>query len=150
RGLLAADIGAGAVMEVEVEVPAVDVALADQLGLIGLVDRGLQTFSFSDELAADVDVAGVRGHGGAGEEAALDEKMRIVPHDLAVLAGAGLGLVGIDDEIMRPVADLLGHERPFEAGREASAAAPALARGFDLVDQPVAALLDQPLGAVPG
>ena len=42
RGFLAADIGAGAVMHIEVEVVAVDVVLADQPGLIGLVDRGLQ------------------------------------------------------------------------------------------------------------
>ncbi len=127
-----------------------DVVLADQLGVIGLVDRRLQALALAHELAADIDVAGVRGHRGAGIEAALDQQMRIVPHDLAVLAGAGLGLVGIDHEIMRPVADLLGHERPLEAGREARAAAPALARLLHLVDQPVAALLDEALGAVPG
>src|SRR6185437_4792595 len=84
------------------------------------------------EFAAEIDVAGIRGHRSAGIEATLDEKMRIVPHDLAVFAGAGLRLVGIDHEIMRPVADLLGHERPFEAGREACAAAPALARRLHL------------------
>ena len=42
RRLLAADIGAGAVVDDEVEVPAVDVVLADQPGLVGLVDRRLQ------------------------------------------------------------------------------------------------------------
>ena len=150
RGLLAADIGAGAVMDVEVEVAAVDVVLADQLGLVGLVDRGLQALALADELAAHVDVAGVRAHREAGDQAALDQEMRIVPHDLAVLAGAGLGLVGIDHEIVRPAADLLGHERPFQPGREAGAAAPALARRLHLVDEPVAALLEDRLGAVPG
>ena len=150
RGLLAADVGAGAVMQIEVEVPAVDVVLADQPRLVGLVDRRLQALALAHEFAADVDVARVRRHGGAGDQAALDEKMRIVPHDLAVLAGAGLGLVGIDDEIMRPVADLLGHERPLQPGREARAAAAALAGGLHLVDDPVAALLDDRLGAVPG
>ena len=38
RRLFAADVSAGAVVDVEVEVPAVDVVLADQLGVIGLVD----------------------------------------------------------------------------------------------------------------
>ena len=123
RRLLAADIGAGAVVDVEVEVPAVDVVLADQLGLIGLVDRRLQALALADEFAAHVDVAGMGAHGEAGDQAALDQQMRIVPHDLAVLAGAGLGFVGIDDEIMRPLVRLLGHERPFQAGREAGAAA---------------------------
>ena len=60
RGLLAADIGAGAVMDVDVEIPAVDVVLADQLRLIGLVDRGLQALALADEFAADIDVAGMR------------------------------------------------------------------------------------------
>ena len=110
RGLLAADIGARAVVDVEIEVPAVDVVLADELGLIGLVDGSQQALALAYELAADVNVAGVRRHGGAGIEAALDEKMGIVPHDLAVLARAGLGFVGIDHEIVRAIADLLGHE----------------------------------------
>ena len=99
RGLLAADVGAGAVMDEEVEVPAVDVVLADQLGLIGLGDRRLEPLALADELAAHVGVAGVRAHREGGEQRALDQQMRIVPHDLAVLAGAGLGLVGIDHEV---------------------------------------------------
>ena len=103
RRLLAADVGAGAVMDVEVEVVAVDVVLAEQLGLIGLVDRGLQPLALADELAAHIDVARAAIHRAAGDQAALDQQMRIVPHDLAVLAGAGLGLVGVDDEIVRPV-----------------------------------------------
>ena len=150
RHLLAADIGAGAVMDVEVEIVAVDVVLAEQLRVIGLVDRGLQALALADELAAHIDVAGAAIHRAAGDQAALDEQMRIVPHDLAVLAGAGLGFVGVDDEIMRPVADRLGHERPFQAGREAGAAAAAQARGLHLVDDGVAALLQDRLGAVPG
>ena len=76
--------------------------------------------------------------------------MRVVPHDLAVLAGARLELVGIDDEIARPpVSGLLGHERPLEPGREARAAAAAQPRGLHLLDDPVAALLEELLGAVP-
>ena len=42
RRLLAADIGAGAVVDVDVERVAVDVVLADEPGLVGLVDRPLQ------------------------------------------------------------------------------------------------------------
>ena len=93
-------------VDVEVEVPAVHIVLADQLGLVGLVDRRLQALALADEFAADIDVAGMRAHGAAGDQAALDQEMRIVPHDLAVLAGAGLGFVGVDHEIMRPLAQL--------------------------------------------
>ena len=42
RRLFAADIGAGAVMDIEIERIAVDIVLADELGVIGLVDRLLQ------------------------------------------------------------------------------------------------------------
>ena len=137
-------------VDVEVEIPAVHIVLADQLGLVGLVDRGLQTFTLADEFAADIDVAGVGAHGAAGDQAALDQEMRIVPHDLAVFAGAGLGFVGIDHQIMRPAIRLLGHERPFQAGREAGAAATAQARRLDVVDDRLAAFFQDRLGAVPG
>src|SRR5260370_364685 len=89
-------------------------------------------------------------HGEAGDQAALDEKVRIVPHDIAVLAGPGLGLIGVDHKIMGPVASLLGHERPLEPGREPGAAATAQPRVLDLVDDGVAAFLQDRLGAVPG
>jgi hypothetical protein len=56
----------------------------------------------------------------------------------------------LTDEIARPaVGGFLGHERPFQAGREARPAAPAQARGLHLGDDPVAALVDDRLGAVP-
>src|SRR5262249_14014155 len=84
-----------------------------------------------------------------GEQRALDQEMRIMPHDLAVLAGAGLRLVRVDDEIGRPRI-ALGHERPLQPGRKTRAAAPAQTRRLDLVDDAVVALLDQRLGVVPG
>ena len=149
RRLLAADVGAGAVMDVALEIPAVDVVLADQLGGIGFVDRGLEALAFADEFAAHVDVAGVRPHRERGDEAAFDQQVRIVPHDLAVLARAGLGFVGVDDEIGR-ARIVLRHERPLEAGRKASATAPAQTRRFHLVDDAVLAEVDQLLGVVPG
>ena len=114
-------------MDVDVEIVAVDVVLADQPGLVGLVDGALQRLALADELAAHIDVGGDRAHREAGDQAALDQRVRIVAQDVAVLAGAGLGFVGIDDEIGRTAVALLGHERPFQAGREAGAAAPAQA-----------------------
>ena len=103
----------------EVEVPAVDVALADQLGLVGLPDGGLQALALMDVLAADVDVAGVGPDSVAGDQGALDQEVRVVPKDLAVLAGARLGLVGVDDEVVRALALGLGHEGPLQTGGEA-------------------------------
>jgi hypothetical protein len=76
--------------------------------------------------------------------------MRIVPHDVPVLAGSGLRFIGVDDQIMRPFAHLLGHEGPLEAGREAGAAAPPQAGGLDLVDDGVAPAGDDVARPVPG
>src|SRR4029077_15658306 len=151
RRLLAADVGAGAVVNDDVEVVAVEVVLADEVSLIGLRHGRLQPLALADEFAADVDVTGVNAHGEGGHEAALQPAIRIVPHDLAILARAGLRLVGVDDEVVRPpLHRLLGHERPFESGREPGAAAAALTRGLHLGDNSVAAFLQDRFAAVPG
>ena len=70
-------------------------------------------------------------------------------HDLTVLAGAGLGLIGIDHQIVRAILDLFGHERPFQAGAKARPTATAQAGILDLVDHPVAALGQHVRGRVP-
>src|SRR5262249_47174078 len=70
-------------------------------------------------------------------------------HDLAVLAGAGFGLVGIHHEIARAPIRLLRHKRPLQAGRKTGAAAAPKARGLHLFDDPVAALVDESFGSVP-
>ncbi len=114
-------------MQIKLEVPAIDVVLADQLVLIGLVDGGLQDLALADELAANIDVGGVRAHGEGGKQRALDQEMRVVAHDVPVLAGAGLGLVGVDDQIVWAAIGLGRHERPFQPGGEARAAAAAQA-----------------------
>src|SRR5207248_10916319 len=86
-----------------------------------------------------------------GDQAALDEQVRIVPPDLAVLAGTGFGFIGIDDEVARPpVLALFRHERPLQAGRETRAAASALAGRLHLVDERIASALKDRLGIVPG
>src|SRR5271170_7828917 len=150
RGLFAADVGARAVMDINVARPPVDIVLADQPRLIGLVDSRLQAPALEDVLAANIDVGRLRPHCERGDERTLDEGMRIVPHDLAVLAGAGFGFVGVDDEVMRALGvDRLGHERPFEAGRKARAAATAQTRSLHLADDPIAPLVDQRLRIVP-
>lgn len=91
----------------------------------------------------------MRAHGETGDHAAFDQRMRIVAQDFAVLAGAGFGFVGVDDEVMRTAVIFLRHEGPFETRREASAAATAKAGSLHLVDDPVTALFDDLLGAVP-
>ena len=62
----------------------------------------------------------------------------------------GSELVGIHHQVARAPVRLLGHERPFQPGREAGAAAAALTGGFHLVDDGVAAFFQDRLGAIPG
>ena len=150
RGFLAANIGPGAAMQIAVEIPPGAAGiLADQSGLVGLVDRRLQGHCLVVEFAADIDVAGMRPHREGRDEAALDQLVRIVADDVAILAGAGLGLIGIHHQIMRQRPDRLGHERPFHPGREPRAAAPAQARSLHLLDDRLATALDDRLGSVP-
>ena len=137
-------------MHIEIERIAVNIVLADQPGLIGLVNGRLQAFAFANKLAANINIGGVGAHGEGGEQRPFNEMMRIVTYDLAVLAGARLGFVGVDDHIGRASIGLAGHERPFEASGKTGAAATAQAGRLDLVNNPVFALFQQLFGAVPG
>ena len=87
----------------------------------------MQRDALGNEFATDIDVANMSLHGEGGDEATFNELLRIIAHDLAVLAGAGLGFVGIDHEVMRATTGILGHEGPFETCGEASAATTAKA-----------------------
>src|SRR5690606_27712736 len=87
---------------------------------------------FVVELAAQVVVTHGRAGGIAGDRHALDHRMRVVAQDVAVLAGARLGLVGVAEDVLLHLA--LGHEAPLQPGREARAAAAAQARLLDHLD----------------
>src|SRR6185437_4505911 len=135
RGLLAADVGARADerMDVEVDPGAADVP-AEKAGLVGLLQRRLEArHRLAEEFAADVVVGdgGIRGI--AAERQPLDERVRVVAQDVAVVAGAGLALVGVADQVFlhRRVA---GHEAPFGARGEAGATPTAQAGGLDGID----------------
>ena len=148
RGFFAADVGTGTVMHDEIKIPAVDVVLADELRIIRFVDGALQRLALADVFAAHVNIARVHPHREGREQRSFDEQMRIVAQNFAILAGTGLRLVGIDDEIARPRIGLR-HERPLETRRKPGAAAAAQSRFLDLVDDVVVALVDEKLRAIP-
>jgi hypothetical protein len=127
RGLFTADIGTGAGVhgDVEVEARAVDV-LAEVARGIRLFDRAQQPPVDVDDLAAQIDEGVVAADREGGDRHALDEELRGRHHERDVLAGARLGLVGVDDEIAGPTVRRR-QEAPLHAGREASAAAAAQA-----------------------
>ena len=87
-----------------------------------------------ENLAVDVDVADIRAHDIGGQHHALDQHVRVVLQDVAILEGPRLALVGVAHQ--KHVAfDLRGNEAPFEPGREARPAAAAQRAELDLLAQ---------------
>lgn len=87
-------------MDVDVEVVAGAAGvLANETGFVRLLDGALEHSSLVVELSSDIDVCGGSVHGASSNETALDELVWVLAHNLAVLAGAGLALIGIDDEV---------------------------------------------------
>ena len=110
---------------------------ADEARLVGLVDGHLHVGRLVVEFASNVNVGGSGAHGTASNEAALDELVRIVSHDLAILAGARLAFVSVYDQIFGPTVGRLVHEAPLEAAGKAGAASASQARRFHFIDDPV-------------
>ena len=135
-GLFADDVGARTPVQDDVdrEVRSEDV-LADVAGFVGLVEGVGETLLGDRHLTAHVQEALRETDRVAGDQAAFDELVRVALHEEAVLVGAGLRLVAVDDEVARP--DLGRAEAPLDAGRE-TGAAPAEERA--LADDVVALL----------
>src|ERR1051325_9752282 len=99
--------------------PATSAPSISLCGSWRMISRSLQ-LPGSDSSALMTRKLGLPGLGSLGmkphfiPEIALDQLVRIVADDLAVLAAAGLGFVGVDDEeIGFAGLGLLGHEAPF-------------------------------------
>jgi hypothetical protein len=98
--LLATNVSTGTAVEVDIKGhPGATSILADVATGIGLLDSSLKDLGLVDELATDVNVSADSSHGCPGDKATLNETMRIGSHDLTILAGTWLGLIGIHDEI---------------------------------------------------
>lgn len=173
RSLLTANVGAHTAVDVNVEVVAGAASvLADETGLVCLLDSALEDSSLVVELATDVDVRGgalmkrvlaagniclsaslsTYVHGASGDQTALNELVGILPHNLTVLAGTRLTLVGVDDQVSGGVALLptLGvHEGPLHATGETSTTTTTKTRGLDLRNDPVISLENHLLSLVP-
>ncbi len=128
RGFFAADVGASAMRQIEVKIPTgFRGVFAQQSGVITFVNRRLQRFALADEFTADINIGCMCPHRKGGNQRPLDQGMRIMAHDFAILAGARLGFIGVDHQIGGPTVRFLGHEGPFQTGREPRPAASAQA-----------------------
>ncbi len=133
-GLLAADIGAGSPVHVEFAAePGAGDVLAEKPFLLRLPDGLLDDVGGFGKLFADVDVSHLGSHRIAGDHHALDKLVGILVDDVAVLEGAGFGLVAVADQV-----DRLGvvgrNESPLHPGRESRSAASPQAGLLDLLD----------------
>src|SRR5215216_589533 len=123
RGLLAADVRASAAVHPQDEVP-------EQVGGLDLLERALQDRGLQVVLAPDEDERPVCLDRARGDRDALDQQMRVLLHQLAVLERARLGLVGVADDVLVELP--LGQERRLRAHREAGTAAAAQTGGLQL------------------
>ena len=135
-GLLAADEGAGAQAQLQIEVKAgVEDVLAQQTVLLGLPDGGLQPLDGDGVLGPDVDVALVGPHGVARDGHGLQDGVGVALQHRAVHERAGIALVGVAADVLHPVgADRVGGELPLFARGEARAAPAPQAGGQHGVD----------------
>ncbi len=128
--LLAADVGARSAVQDEAErVIGAEDRRAEVARLRRLGDRRLEDVGLMRVLAADVDEGAADLRAVGRDDDALDQHVRVLLHQLAVLERAGLGLVGIADQVLVDVA--VGQERRLLAHLEAGAAAAADARVHD-------------------
>ncbi len=99
-GLFASDVGSSTTMKVYVEAVARPACVwTEESSLVGLRDGLLEVGRFLVKLATNVDVGCCCVHCTASDEVSFYEFVRITSKDLAILAGPGFALVGIDNKI---------------------------------------------------
>ena len=133
-GFLAANVGASALVDIDVEVKAgAEDVFSEKTFGAGFLDGVPNDLGRFGEFAADVDVGEVdiRGEGGYSE--AFDELVRVLVKDVAVLECARLGFVAVDDDVV-VLAVFVFDEAPLGTGGEARSATATQVSGFHHVD----------------
>ena len=136
RGLLAADEGARAQAQLQVEVEAgFEDVLPQQAVFLCLTDGCLQAFDGDGVFRPHVDIALMGAHGVARDGHSLQNGMGIALQYGAVHEGAGVALVGVAADVFDAVGtDRVVGELPLHAGGEARAAPAPEAGGLHRVD----------------
>ena len=133
-GFLAANVGAGTLMDIDVEVEAgAEDVFSEKTFSAGFFDGVPNDLGRFGEFAADVDVGEVDIGREGGNGKAFDELVRVLVEDVTVLEGAGLGFVAVDNDVV-VLAIVVFDEAPLGTGGEARSASTAQVGGFDHVD----------------
>ncbi|CAB4779209.1 unannotated protein [freshwater metagenome] len=109
--------------QLKVITTAVDVLAQFAIG-IGLSNCSLHTTQDVRHFAADVNEGVVRANRVRADDDALNQNVRVGHHQRDVFARTWLGLVGVDDEVVRLVVTLWD-EAPLHAGGKSCATATA-------------------------
>ena len=122
---LAADEGAGALVDLQIKVKAgPEDVLSQEAVLSGLVDGDVQAVDGQRILGAAVDVTLMGSDRPGGDDHAFQNGVRVRLQDAAVHKGARVAFVGVAQDVFN-VAGGSGGKLPFHTGRETSAAAAA-------------------------
>ena len=139
RGVFPADVGPRPAIDTDVEAPSgpqdvrSEIALSPRLGQGSLEDRkGVGI------LLPEVDVSRIGIDGVTGQDHALDKGMGIPLHDIAVLEGPRLPLVGIRDDIVG--FGILPDRLELLRGREGAPSPSGQPRSLDLPENPLRVL----------
>jgi len=119
-------------VEVEGEIAAEDI-LAEVPRGAGFLERLFEAQIDFEDFTVDVVVAAPAPHGITGDDHALDDGVRVVAQDVAILESARLALVGVAHDVLL-ARKLPRHEAPLQAGGEARTAAAAQPRSLDFLD----------------
>ena len=143
RGLFPADVRAAAAADLDVEGESCPHHVwAKEPPCARRVDRALEPLGGQGILSPHVDESLLAPGRERGDRHGLDDAERVALHDDAVLEGAGLGLVGVADEVVRPHR-LPGDRVPLPSGGERRPAAAEELGVGDLADHPLGAKADR-------
>src|SRR5205823_129375 len=128
-------IRAGAAVDVALDfvIRAENALRAEDLVGVRFLDRALEHLGLAMVFTSYIDVSDVALRRDRADGDAFEQLVRVVIDEIPVLERPGLGLIGVDGEVVRALL-LFGDERPFLTGRETRPAAPAQAGigdGFD-------------------
>ena len=137
RGFLAADVGAGTALQVEIGPAVIDLAhartFAEDLVGVGFLDGGFEDLAVVVVLAADVEVGGVELARAHADSDAFDNEVWIELDEDLILECGGFRLVGVDGEEALP-AVLWRQEGPLHAGGKTRSATAAQFSSLDDLD----------------
>src|SRR6266404_6208033 len=121
---LAADVGAGAAVDVNLDVePGAEHVAPEEISLSRILDGALENLRALGELTADVDVGCLCTERETRDQDSLDQLVRVLVNNVAVLESPRLRFIGVADQVDRFFFVGLDEAPLYAAGKTRAAAA---------------------------